>query len=80
MDGIWSFYLASTTYRRAHDQASTEPILIGDAVGLEAMGLRNTLKFGLRLLLVVAIYSIMFMVLMNYEHQDQNLRIINAIY
>jgi len=44
------------------------------------MGLRNTLKFGSRLLLVVAIYSIMFMVLMNYEHQDQNQRIITAIY
>jgi len=44
------------------------------------VGLRNTLKFGSRLLLVVAIYSLMFMALMNYEHQDQNLRIINAIY
>lgn len=44
------------------------------------MGLRNTLKFGSRILLLVAIYSIIFMVIMNHEHQDQNVRFVNAIY
>ena len=42
--------------------------------------MRNALRLGLGIMLLVATYSVIFMVLMDYEHQDQNANTIIAIY
>jgi len=42
--------------------------------------LRNVLRFGLGIVLVIITYSTIFMVLMSYEHQEQNASFINALY
>lgn len=42
--------------------------------------MRNVLRFGLGIVLVIITYSTIFMVLMSYEHQEQNASFINALY
>lgn len=42
--------------------------------------MRNALRLGLGIMLLVATYSVIFMVLMDYEHQDQNANPPSAIY
>ena len=42
--------------------------------------MRNALRLGLGIMLLVAAYGLIFMVLMDYEHQDQNANPTSAIY
>lgn len=42
--------------------------------------MRNALRLGLDVMLLVALYGLIFMALMNYEHQDQNANPLTAIY